>query len=816
MKTDLLIKGMHCAACVSKVEKGLLSVDGVKEVVVNLATNKATVEYDSKKVKISSLVNAVEKSGYEVVTNKVDFLIKGMSCASCVAKVEKASINIPGTLKAVVNLATNKATVEYLPQVTGINSIKKSIEKTGYLVEKTKEIVSSDIEQSFRKKEIENLKKKLIFSIVFSIPVFIGGMPILFGWLPGFEILSNEYLMLILTTPVFFFVGSQFFSGAYRALKAGTTDMNTLIAVGTSATYFYSLVVILFPDFFTEAGLGTKVYFETVVVIITLIITGRYLEAKAKGRTSEAIRKLIGLQPKKAIIKKDGNEIEVLVKDVKEGDLVIVKPGERIPVDGVIVDGNSAVDESMISGESIPVDKNKGDEVIGATVNKTGSFTFKATKIGSNTILAQVVRLVEEAQTSKAQIQRLADVIASYFVPAVILAAITTFIVWLIFGPEPSFRYAIVNFVAVLIVACPCALGLATPTAVMVGTGIGAQNGILIKGGDELQRINKINTIIFDKTGTLTKGKPVVTDIFVIGSNEEKEVLIKAASLEKSSEHPLAKAIIEKAKSMNIKYLGVEEFNSLTGMGVEGLINNEKVLIGNDRLMGKESINLSDIEEKARGLKDEGKTLIYLSINGKVNAVIAIADVLKKSVPLSINRLKQAGLDILMITGDNRQTAKAIAHEAGIEKVIAEVLPSEKVKKVKELQGKGEVVAFVGDGINDAPALAQADVGIALGTGTDIALEASDITLIRGDIRQVNNALDLSKKTLRIIKQNLFWAFIYNILLIPVAAGVLYPVNKVLLNPMFAALAMSFSSVSVLINSLRLKKYQSPVKIKDI
>jgi Cu+-exporting ATPase len=607
-----------------------------------------------------------------------------------------------------------------------------------------------------------------------------------------------------------FWCGLQFYKGALAAARHKTTDMNTLIAVGTTAAFSYSIAATFFPGLFEARGLSAEVYFDTAAAIIVLILFGRLLEARAKGRTSEAIKKLIGLQPKTARIIRDGEEIDIPVEEVVVDDVVVVRPGEKIPVDGLVVDGYSSVDESMISGESLPVEKKEGDEVIGATINKTGSFKFKATKIGKETALSQIVKMVEEAQGSKPPIARMADIIASYFVPTVIVIAVITFIVWYTFGPAPAFTYGLLNFVAVLIIACPCALGLATPTSIMVGTGKGAENGILIRGGESLETAHKLTAIILDKTGTLTKGEPSVTDIVSTTDYSEDNVLFFAASAEKGSEHPLGEAIVEKAKERNIDVVDAEGFIAIPGHGIRAQIKKNKILLGNIKLMMDEGIALNGSEREIERLSDEGKTPMFLAVDGKAAGLIAVADTLKENSREAVLALERLGLQVAMLTGDNKRTAEAIAKQVGIKRVLAEVLPEDKAEKVMDLQKEGKIVAMVGDGINDAPALAQSDVGISIGTGTDVAMEASDITLISGDLRAIVTAIALSKATIRNIKQNLFWAFFYNATLIPIAAGALYPFFGILLNPIFAAAAMGLSSVSVVSNALRLKWFKPP------
>jgi Cu+-exporting ATPase len=804
-RIDLPLVGMTCAACAQTIEKSLSELQGVDKTSVNLATSKATLSYDPQQVKVGDFISAIRKSGYDVGMVSVEFPIQGIDCASCVQKIEKALLETDGVTNAVVNLATEKAKVEYVPEQTNLSKIKKAIESTGYKVIETDTGKVEDYERIIREKEYKKLKRKFVFGLIISLIILIGSLE----WLPGIpRILTNFYLLWILATPVQFWAGWQFYRGAWGAFRHRNADMNTLIAIGTSAAYLYSVSAILFSSFFRAGGIEPKVYFDTSSVIIVLILLGKVLEAKAKGQTSEAIRKLIGLQVKTARVIRDGKETDIPVEEVLVGDLVLVRPGEKIPVDGIIKEGKSAMDESMITGESIPVEKGTGDEVIGSTINKTGSFKFEATKVGKDTALAQIIKLVQDAQGSKAPIQRLADVIAGYFVPIVISIALATFIIWFNFGPNPALTFALLNFVAVMIIACPCALGLATPTAIMVGTGKGAEHGILIKGGESLETAHKLNAVIFDKTGTLTKGEPEVTDIVSADNFDDAEILKYAASTEKGSEHPLGEAIIKKATEQKIELSDPRDFNAIPGHGIEAKIDGKEVLLGNLKLMRDRNIEIAHLEQKAEQLSGDGKTPMYVAIAGKTAGIIAVADTLKDNSKRAVEGLHKLGLEVIILTGDNRRTAQAIARKVGIDRVLSEVLPPDKVNEVKKLQKEGRVVAMVGDGINDAPALAQADVGIAIGTGTDVAMEASDITLIRGDLQGVVAAIELSKKTIKTIKQNLFWAFFYNTLGIPVAAGILYPFFGILLNPIIASAAMAFSSVSVVSNSLRLQRFK--------
>jgi len=804
-RIDLPIVGMSCASCASTIQKNLSGLEGVSKANVNFATSRATVFFDPRRLGARDIISSVKGSGYEVGTATAEIPILGMECASCVQAVERALQRTPGVVKAVVNLATGKAKVQYLPSETDFQELRRAVESTGYKVAEIEPgAEAGDTERIIREREYRKLKIKFGAGAALGLLVFLGSSRQWFPWIPAF--LGDPYLLWAVATPVQFWIGWQFYRGAWAAFRHRNADMNTLIAVGTSAAYLYSVAATVLPGFFEKGGLRPEVYFDTSALIIVLILLGRLLEARAKGQTSEAIKKLMGLQPKTARVIREGREQDIPVEEVLVGDLVLVRPGEKIPVDGVVREGKSAVDESMITGESVPVQKKPGDEVIGATMNKRGSFVFEATKVGKDTALAQIIKLVQDAQGSKAPIQRLADVISGYFVPIVISIAVATFVIWFDFGPSPVLTFALLNFVAVMIIACPCALGLATPTAVMVGTGKGAEKGILIKGGESLETAHKLDAVVFDKTGTLTKGEPEVTDIVVADGFSEEEVLGLAAGAERGSEHPLAEAIVRRAKEKGMDLQDFKDFAAVEGHGIEAVVGGRRVLVGNARWMRKKNIPAGGLEAKAAALAEEGKTAVFVSLDGKASGLIAVADTLKENSIHAVKKLKEMGLEVVMLTGDNRKTAEAIAGQTGIDTVLSEVLPEEKVQEVKRLQSRGLKVAMVGDGINDAPALAQADVGMAIGSGTDVAMEASDITLIKGDLQGVASAIALSKKTIKIIKQNLFWAFFYNTLGIPVAAGALYPAFGILLNPIIASAAMAFSSVSVVSNSLRLKR----------
>jgi Cu+-exporting ATPase len=814
-KVEFPVTGMSCASCVARVEKGLSKMEGIADVKVNFASEKATVTFDPTHVHLGDLIGTVKDLGYEAGMEKVTLPIHGMSCASCVKKVESVLSGLEGVIKASVNFATERASVQYVPGAVSLEDFKKAVKDAGYEILETGRIEKEDVvdqERTAREAEFRKLKHKFITGLVLVVPVFLMAYWKTLGLNKVYDLSreTNFYLQLIFQTPIQFWVGWQFYIGAWKSAKHKSSDMNTLIAVGTSAAYLYSVIAMFFPNLFSAQGLVAEVYFDTAGAIIVLILLGRLLEARAKGQTSEAIKKLIGLQAKTARVVRDGREEDIPVEEVELRDRVVVRPGEKIPVDGIVREGHSAVDESMVTGESIPVEKHVGDEIIGATINKTGTFIFEAKKVGKDTMLSQIIKMVEEAQGSKPPIARLADIIAGYFVPTVIGIAIVTFAVWYFFGPVPALTYAVLNFVAVLIIACPCALGLATPTSIMVGTGKGAESGVLIRGGEALETAHKLKAIVLDKTGTLTEGKPSVTDIATFGDFKEEEILRYSASAEKGSEHPLGEAIVNRALEKNIPLISPENFNAIAGHGIEANIDGKSVLLGNLKLMRDRSIPLKDLEVKADAFSNQGKTPMFVAVDNKPAGIVAVADTLKENSKAAVDALHRMGIEVAMITGDNKRTADAIAKQIDIDRVLAEVLPNGKADEVRKLQDEGKKVAMVGDGINDAPALAQADVGIAIGTGTDVAIESADITLISGDLRGVLTAIALSRATIRNIKQNLFWAFAYNTILIPVAAGVLFPLFGILLNPIFAAAAMGLSSVTVVSNALRLRRFRAP------
>ena len=813
-KETFYITGMSCTACAKHIEKAVNEIDGTISVNVNFATEKMVVEYDEKIVTVSKIKEIVAENGYKVVetsVSKIIIPIGGMTCASCASSVEKAVRKLDGIDSVKVNIATEKANISYDQSIVQLSKIKEAIEEAGYKVLEIKKESLIDEDKIRKEKEINTLWTKFIISTIFSLPLLYIAMVPMISFIrlpfPG-DLDPMQYpliyalIELILVIPIIC-VGYKFYTVGFKSLFKRRPNMDSLIAIGTTAAVFYSIYnTILIAE--GQFALVESLYYETAGVIITLILLGKSLEAVSKGKTSEAIKKLIGLTPKTALIEEDGKEKEVAIDEVEINDIIIVKPGTKIPVDGVIVEGYSSVDESMLTGESMPVDKKAGDNVYAASINDNGLFKFRATKVGSDTALAQIIKLVEDAQESKAPIAKVADTVSGYFVPIVCLIAVVAGVIWFIVTGDLEFSLKI--FISVLVIACPCALGLATPTAIMVGTGKGAEKGILIKGGEALEIAHKISAIILDKTGTITEGKPQVTDIIVVEDTTKDKVLKMAASAEKGSEHPLGKAILNEAKNRNMNLLKMSDFKSLTGLGISAEIDNIKVLLGNKKLMDKYSISLKKLEKESDDLAHNGKTPMYIAFNGKIAGIIAVSDVVKSTSKKAIEKLQKMGIEVVMITGDNKKTAAAIAEQVGINKVLSEVLPQDKAAEVKKLQGKNKKVAMVGDGINDAPALAQADIGIAIGSGTDVAIESADIVLMKSDLMDVPVALELSKKTIRNIKQNLFWAFGYNVIGIPVAAGLLYGFNGLLLNPIIAALAMSLSSVSVLTNALRLKK----------
>jgi len=807
------VTGMTCATCAGTIADSLNELEGVLKADVNLATERASVTFDPEKVDVAKMRKAVEDAGYGVILNELTLSIGGMSCASCVNTIEEVVGELDGVLSATVNLVTEKLTVRYDPQRVRVAQIKKAVVDAGYEVIEAQTL---DLEKEVREKETRRQKRLLLLSLALAIPTMIIMLTMDFTDLwHQFLMEWGNLIMFALATPVQFIAGYQFYIGAYKALRNRTANMDTLIAVGTSAAYFYSVAVIFAPGLVALE----HVYFDSSAMIIALILFGKYLEARAKGSTSEAIKRLMGLQAKTARVIRDGQELEMAVDDLDVGDIMIVRPGEKIPTDGVVVDGRSSIDESIITGESLPVSKEEGSEVIGATINGSGLLRVRATKVGKDTALAQIVKLVEDAQVAKAPIQRLADRVSAIFVPAVITIALVAFFTWYFLGVpafasgEPAFTFSLTIFITVLVIACPCALGLATPTAIMVGTGKGAENGILIKGGDSLEVAGTVNTVVFDKTGTLTEGRPEVVEMISF-DDSCPDMLSLVASVEVGSEHPLGEAIVRKARADGLELFDIADFEGLAGKGVKASVKGRTIVVGNRGLLEEMSVPLGEREKDVVSLEEHGMTAVLIVIDGKLCGAIGIADVLKPTSAEAVAELRRMGIEVVMITGDNRRTAEAIANKLGIEKVLAEVLPGDKAKEVSKLQAEGRIVAMVGDGINDAPALAQADVGMAIGSGTDVAVEAGDIVLIKDDPRDAVAAIQLSRQTMRKIRQNLFWAFGYNTAGIPVAAGVLYPFLGILLSPIIAAGAMAFSSVSVVSNAALLKRYTPEIKRK--
>ena len=810
---SLTITGMTCASCANAVERGVSKVQGVSSANVNFATEKLTLNYDSELVTLDLIKDTVKEVGYGVLEEEtekeVTIPISGMTCASCVAHIEKAISKLEGTKTVSVNLSTEKAHVVYDSGQTRISEIKQAVIDAGYEPLEIESEEVSDDNKDRHEKEMKKLWKKFVTSAIFATPLLFIAMGHMLGLdlpdiiNPETNPLNFALIQMILVAPSIA-VGYKFYTVGFKTLLKGSPNMDSLIGIGTGAAVLYGI----YATIMIAAGHNNytmDLYFESAGVIITLILLGKYLESMSKGKTSDAIKKLMGLAPKNALVLQDGKEIILPIEEVEIGDIIIVKPGEKIPVDGTVIKGNTSVDESMLTGESIPVEKNIGDKVVGASINKHGLIQFEATRVGKDTALAQIIKLVEDAQGSKAPIARLADIIAGYFVPVVIVIAILAGLAWFISGQSVVFSLTI--FIAVLVIACPCALGLATPTAIMVGTGQGAEYGVLIKGGQPLETAHKIETIVFDKTGTITEGKPVVTDIIETNEWNSEDILRLAASAEKGSEHPLGEAIVSKAKELNLKLEEIDDFSAIPGHGIKAAISGKQVWLGNLQLINNEGIDNTLLSESER-LADEGKTPMYVAVDGILSGIIAVADTTKPNSKKAIDKLHELGVKVAMITGDNERTARAIAKEVGIDLVLADVLPKDKANEVKKLQEQGKIVAMVGDGVNDAPALAQADVGIAIGSGTDVAIESADIVLMKSDLLDVVTALQLSKKTIRNIKQNLFWAFAYNTAGIPIAAGLLYVFGGPKLNPMIAGAAMAFSSVSVVTNALRLRKFK--------
>jgi Cu+-exporting ATPase len=832
-RVDLPITGMSCAACARRVEQSLATAPGVRRAAVNFATSKATVEYDPKATTVRGLIGTVKSAGYDTAgTARAEFVVDDSARPSGSARPLQGHLNaLRGVVDATFNLSTMHVRVDYLPGRIDVPSIRHAISEFGYRVREVLgtggDATAEASEDAARAAEYHDLLHKFWIAAALSLPVLVIAMS--HGRIALLNFRGVNWLQLALATPVVLYCGAQFYRGAWAAFRHRAADMNTLIAIGTGAAYLYSVAATLAPGVFARAAgaaghdMGAMhaappaptvpVYFEAASVIIALILLGRMLEARAKGSTSDAIRRLIGLQARTARVVRDGQEKDVAVEEVVPGDLVVVRPGEKIPVDGTVVDGASAVDESMLTGESLPVEKQTGADVFGATLNKTGSFRFRATKVGQDSALQQIVKLVQDAQGSKAPIARLADVISGVFTPVVLCIAIATFVVWFIAAPaDVRFTTALVNFVSVLIIACPCALGLATPTAIMVGTGKGAENGVLIKGGEALETAHKLQTIVLDKTGTVTRGEPALTDVVPEGGFEEARLLTLAAAAERGSEHPLGAAIVRAAQQRGLTLPEPSGFNAVPGHGIEVTVDGTRLLLGNAKLMRERGVTLDGAEARAQDLAATGKTPMFVAADGRLAGVLAVADPVKPESKEAVGAMHRLGLEVVMITGDNRRTAEAVARHVGIDRVLAEVLPEGKADEVRRLQSEKKVVGMVGDGINDAPALALADVGIAIGTGTDVAIEASDVTLIRGDLRGVVTAIALSRATIRTVRQNLFWAFIYNVLGIPLAAGVFYPLTGWLLSPIIASAAMSFSSVSVVANSLRLRRFRPSAK----
>lgn len=819
-RVQVPIVGMNCASCSLTIEREIKKLPGIKRVNVNYTMEKAYVEYNPDSASTEDILGAIKSVGYKTGYGTLKLGIEGMYCASCVDKIEKDLRRSPGVLSASVDLGTETALIKYVSSAIQLGEIKSVIERLGYKVfdsaspgsqeKKTGEEPEDETEKS-RQREYKMLMRKFLFAGILGLPVMIFSYPDILrlpdAFQRGTDTLRFIWMAMgILSLPAMFWSGSHFYSGMWAALKNRSANMHTLIATGVTAAWIYSTVAVLAPSIFPAEELADQFY-DVVFVVIALVDLGMALEIRAKGKSSEAIKKLIGLQAKTARVFRDGKELDIPVEEVVLDEIILVRPGEKIPVDGVIIEGSSALDESMITGESIPVEKREQDEVIGATINKTGSFKFKATKVGKDTALAQIIELVQQAQSSKAPIQRVVDKVAGYFTPAVMILAILAFVIWYDFGPEPNLIYALIVFVTTLVIACPCALGLATPISLMVGVGKGAENGILIRSGEALETAQKLDAIVLDKTGTITEGSPSLTNVVPHGNFGENDIVRYAASVEKGSEHPLGEAIIKGATSRSLSLSDPKDFNAIPGHGVEATVVGKRILLGNLKLMRDRKIDLGDLEKRSQELADNGKTPMFVSVDNRAAGIVAVADTVKPDSKEAIARLKSMGLEVVMMTGDNKRTANAIARQVGVDRVLAEVLPEDKALNVQKLQSEGKLVAMVGDGINDAPALAQADIGLAIGSGTDVAIEASDITLIKGSLRGVVLAIQLSKATMRNIRENLFGAFFYNALGIPIAAGILYPFFGLLLSPMIAGAAMAFSSVTVVTNANRLRRF---------
>ncbi len=822
-RLELPVRGLNRSGGPA-LAQALQAVPGVSKAYVNVRSGRTAIEYDPARAKAADFVDAVRAAGFSTDGQTMRLKVNGLYCAECVVRIENALKATPGVLGATMNAATNEVKVEYSPVIGDLNLLTKAVESAGpYKATRAAEASEPEMDKEAQatEKEYRSLMRKWWFGAAVGVPTMILSypwiFPILRDWFPrgSPQLVYIWYAMGVASLAVLVYSGSQFFIGAWEGLKHRSANMHTLIALGTGVAWIYSTIALLFPQIFPSEEF-TDVYYDVTVVVTALVVLGLAMEIRAKGRTSEAIKKLIGLQAKTARVLRGGKEDDIPVEEVLVNDIVVVRPGEKIPVDGEVIEGQSAVDESMITGESLPVSKKVGDEVIGATINKTGSFKFRATKVGKDTALSNIIRLVQDAQGSKVPIQRIVDQVSAYFTPSVMILAIIGFVIWYDFGPSlalsgaegPALTYGLIVAVTTLIIACPCALGMATPMSLTTGIGLGAQNGILIRSGDALQAAEKLNAIILDKTGTITIGKPSLTDVALTPGQNENDVLRLSASVEKSSEHPLALAIVESAQARGLKLSDVQTFEAIPGHGVAATVEGRRILIGNLKLMNREGVALGPLEEKSKTLADDGKTPMYVAIDDKAAGIIAVADTVKEDSKAAIATLKKMGIEVVMITGDNERTAKAIARQVGVGRVLAEVLPQDKAFNVQKLQLEGKKVAMVGDGINDAPALAQADIGMAIGTGTDVAIEASDITLIKGSLMGVVTAIQLSRATMRNVYQNLVGAFIYNTAGLPIALGVLYPFFGILLSPLLAALAMSFSSVTVISNANRLKNWK--------